>query len=204
MQIWLTVRASTHQSQPSDSGLVPRPATLANLPLQSKHLVRTIYCTSGRRRILLSTPDWARTSNLRFRRPVLYPIELRVLKGLTSIRFWRLLPVLLPFVKNGYDRSVKCRAVVRNAAKSSLTCYREAQQWHILHAASLRQNPPRRSKTTPSRKPRFPLWLHSGTGQWAKKIKGRVFYFGTNKDAALEEYIRVKDDQGGEGGQSPF
>jgi len=28
-----------------------------------------------------STPGWARTSNLRFRRPVLYPIELQVLVG---------------------------------------------------------------------------------------------------------------------------
>jgi hypothetical protein len=26
----------------------------------------------------LITPDWIRTSNLRFRRPMLYPIELRV------------------------------------------------------------------------------------------------------------------------------
>ena len=25
-----------------------------------------------------STPDWIRTSNLRFRRPMLYPVELRV------------------------------------------------------------------------------------------------------------------------------
>ena len=28
---------------------------------------------------VVSTPDWIRTSNLRFRRPMLYPIELRVL-----------------------------------------------------------------------------------------------------------------------------
>ena len=26
----------------------------------------------------MTTPDWARTSNLRFRRPMLYPIELQV------------------------------------------------------------------------------------------------------------------------------
>jgi hypothetical protein len=27
---------------------------------------------------VLNTPDWIRTSNLRFRRPMLYPVELRV------------------------------------------------------------------------------------------------------------------------------
>lgn len=44
------------------------------------------------------------------------------------------------------------------------------------------------------RKPRFSLWLHSGTGQWAKKIRGQHYYFGTDKDAALKEYMRVRDD----------
>lgn len=68
---------------------------------------------------------------------------------------------------------------------------------------------PKRTQTTPAttparkprRKPKYPLWLHTGTGQWAKKIKGRVYYFGTNKDAALEEYLRVKDDR--EAGRDP-
>ncbi len=49
-------------------------------------------------------------------------------------------------------------------------------------------------------KPKFSLWLHS-TGQWAKKIKGRYFYFGADKDAALKEYMRVKDDR--EAGREP-
>ncbi|MBI2478616.1 MAG: tyrosine-type recombinase/integrase [Planctomycetia bacterium] len=48
--------------------------------------------------------------------------------------------------------------------------------------------------TSPARKPRFPLWQHAATGQWCKKIGGRKFYFGTDKDAALAEYLRVKDD----------
>jgi hypothetical protein len=31
-------------------------------------------------------------------------------------------------------------------------------------------------------------------GQYFKKIRGRFFYFGTDADAALEEYRKVKDD----------
>jgi integrase len=44
------------------------------------------------------------------------------------------------------------------------------------------------------RKPRATLWLHSGSGQWAKKIRGKVYYFGTNFDEALRRYMRVRDD----------
>lgn len=50
-------------------------------------------------------------------------------------------------------------------------------------------------------KPRFPLWQHSATGQWCKKIGGHRYYFGTDKDAALDEYLRVKDDR--EAGREP-
>lgn len=35
--------------------------------------------------VVASAPHWARTSNLRFRRPMLYPIELGVLKCLTNV-----------------------------------------------------------------------------------------------------------------------
>src|SRR5450432_1953844 len=39
---------------------------------------------------------------------------------------------------------------------------------------------------------KFPLWLHP-RGLWCKKILGRFEYFGRDKDAALKEYVRVRD-----------
>lgn len=43
--------------------------------------------------------------------------------------------------------------------------------------------------------PDFPLYPHN-CGQWVKKIKGRLFYFGPwdDRDAALEKYRRQRDD----------
>jgi integrase len=41
-------------------------------------------------------------------------------------------------------------------------------------------------------KPLFPLFQHA-TGQWAKKVNGRLHYFGKDKDKALAEWVRVKD-----------
>jgi integrase len=58
---------------------------------------------------------------------------------------------------------------------------------------------PSRSKS--KAKPRFPLWQHAATGQWCKKINGHRYYFGVDKDAALTEYLRVKDDR--EAGREP-
>jgi integrase len=40
---------------------------------------------------------------------------------------------------------------------------------------------------------KFPLSQHS-SGQWRKKVLGKDHYFGTDRDAALTEWLRVKDD----------
>src|SRR5262249_21785707 len=47
-----------------------------------------------------------------------------------------------------------------------------------------------RRKSMPDK---FPLRLHI-TGQWMKKIRGRSHYFGTDRDKALAENVRPKDD----------
>lgn len=45
------------------------------------------------------------------------------------------------------------------------------------------------------RKPKseFPLYLHR-TGQWAKKVRGRTHYFGTDRDAAIDLWLRQRDE----------
>jgi len=40
----------------------------------------------------------------------------------------------------------------------------------------------------------FPLTLHQATGQWCKKIKGKIYYFGKDPDAALKKYLDERDD----------
>ncbi len=44
------------------------------------------------------------------------------------------------------------------------------------------------SKKRKTRSDKFPLTLHP-TGQFCKKIKGKLYYFGTDKKAALERYL---------------
>ena len=39
-----------------------------------------------------------------------------------------------------------------------------------------------------TRSDKFPLTLHK-TGQYCKKIKGKIYYFGKDKQLALERYL---------------
>ena len=39
-----------------------------------------------------------------------------------------------------------------------------------------------------TRSDKFPLTLHK-TGQFCKKIKGKIYYFGTDKKIALQRYL---------------
>lgn len=41
--------------------------------------------------------------------------------------------------------------------------------------------------------PNFPLFWHT-KGGWSKKVRGKTFYFGKDAPAALDEWLRVKDD----------
>jgi integrase len=45
----------------------------------------------------------------------------------------------------------------------------------------------------PQRKSKFPLTLHP-TGQWCKKIRGKLHYFGTDKQEAHDRYLLVAAD----------
>ena len=61
-------------------------------------------------------------------------------------------------------------------------------------AADQRPEAPKRQRKAKAKPDRdCPLWQRAD-GRWCRKIKGRVHYFGTDKDAALEEWARVKDD----------
>ena len=48
-------------------------------------------------------------------------------------------------------------------------------------------DPERQHKPTPAKRSRCPLSLHR-TGQWYKKIHGKFYYFGKDKEAAVRAY----------------
>ena len=48
--------------------------------------------------------------------------------------------------------------------------------------------PKSNSKKRKTRSDKFPLTLHP-TGQFCKKIKGKLYYFGTDKKVAMEKYL---------------
>ena len=56
---------------------------------------------------------------------------------------------------------------------------------------SLRQKA--RAKKPAKPHPDFPLTPHA-SGQWCKKIKGRMYYFGKDADEALRQYNAIKDN----------
>jgi integrase len=59
--------------------------------------------------------------------------------------------------------------------------------------------PKKTSNDNKKTQPVFPVRIHKPSGQWCKKIRQRVYYFGAVKhdptgEVALAEYLRVKDD----------
>ena len=49
------------------------------------------------------------------------------------------------------------------------------------------------SKKRKTRSDKFPLTLHP-TGQYCKKIKGKLYYFGSDKKKALQRYLNQAGD----------
>lgn len=56
--------------------------------------------------------------------------------------------------------------------------------------------PTKPTKQQRSKKPYsdFPLTYHAGSGQWCKKIQGKIHYFGVEPTKALKKYLDERDD----------
>jgi len=66
---------------------------------------------------------------------------------------------------------------------------RNLQRKPVIMASTSLLTTPGRAKPHPD----FPLFRHQN-GQWCKKIRGKLHYFGTDADAALAKWLDEKDD----------
>ncbi len=51
-----------------------------------------------------------------------------------------------------------------------------------------------KAKAKAAKKADFPLWYHTPSSQWCKKVKGKVYYFGTEQDEAAVRWADEKDN----------
>jgi hypothetical protein len=139
---------------------------------------------------LASTRNWTRTSNLRFRRPMLYPIELCGLKyylvstcvARFSAESCRFTPVAIegaispPPVVTG-------QGIVKHLTHLPERCLMSNDSTAV--STSRKALPKKPSKD-------FPLGIHKATGYWVKNVRGKAHYFG-----------KVSEDPKGQGARGP-
>jgi integrase len=157
------------------------------MQLSSPPLASTPIVVGVEGDIMISTPGRIRTCNQRIRNPLLYPLSygrklLIIYVLLTAYRACGILAVNLS------------TPVVHPAAENPLSDnpQRTPTLWRDVLMAKI--------KTTTPQKPRedFPLFPHS-RGYWAKKVRGKLHYFGKVADdpegkAALTKWLDQKDD----------